>query len=190
MSNSLLSLFTKEWPWANHSHHSLKKSDLEQIALVTLYKIATVSKSLSLLFKKSDMSDLLKIQANLSQKKEWLVIHSKNSYFCMFLIVFHCFSPFLCPRANPSRRSSLSRSFSKSDGSDFSCCSLQKTDCERIALLLTKTSDSLEKLTSEFPTLHDSSRIWPNLLMNILEKPPKCLFFHLKLILKAKTSCC
>ena len=71
------------------------------------------------------------------------MIHSKNSYFCMFLIVFHCFSPFLCPRANPSRRSSLSRSFLKSDGSDFSCCSLQKSDFEPIALYKRATVSNL-----------------------------------------------
>ena len=38
VSNSLLSLFKHERPWANRSCHSLKKSNHEQIALVALYK--------------------------------------------------------------------------------------------------------------------------------------------------------
>ena len=33
MSHSLSALFTKEWPWANHSRPSLLKSDHERIAL-------------------------------------------------------------------------------------------------------------------------------------------------------------
>ena len=81
----------------------------EQIALVTLYKRATVSKLLSTLFskerplKKSDVSDLLVIQANRSQKTSDLL--KKN----LFFVCLDSCSPFLCPRANRSRCFSLSR---------------------------------------------------------------------------------
>ena len=51
-SDSLLSLFTKEWPWANCSCRSLQKSDREPIAPVALYKRATMSGLLPLLFTK------------------------------------------------------------------------------------------------------------------------------------------
>ena len=34
VSQSLPSLFKKEWPWANHSHRSLKKSEREPITQV------------------------------------------------------------------------------------------------------------------------------------------------------------
>ena len=47
MSDSLWSLFEKEQPWVNSSCRSLKKSDHERIALLALYKRATVSKLLS-----------------------------------------------------------------------------------------------------------------------------------------------
>ena len=83
---------------------------------------------------------------------------------------------FFCPRANRSRCSSLSHSFLKSDEtkeqpwSNRSCCSLQKSNCERfapvahdirsfhkqIAISLfgkQKTSDLLSKPMREFPTL-------------------------------------
>ena len=67
-SDSLSSLFTKEWLWANCSSHStgaicsrrsLQKSDCEQIAPVTLYKRATVSNSFPLLLKKSKIAHRL-----------------------------------------------------------------------------------------------------------------------------------
>ena len=121
------------------------KSDCVRFALVALYKRATMSKLLLLLCKKeqhgwfarasreslSKMSDLLK------------KIH-------IFLFVFDSFSllfPFLCPRANRSHRSLLSRSFLKSYRSDLlsslftkerpwgnhSQRSLQKSDHERLA---------------------------------------------------------
>ena len=41
-----LSLFTKEWPWANRSRRSLQKNDRERIAPVALYWRVTVSDSL------------------------------------------------------------------------------------------------------------------------------------------------
>ena len=48
-SDSLRSLKTNEWPWANHSGHSEEMSDCEQIAQVAQEKWATVSDSLRLL---------------------------------------------------------------------------------------------------------------------------------------------
>ena len=38
LSNSILSIFKKERPWANQSHRSLQKSDHKRIALLDLYK--------------------------------------------------------------------------------------------------------------------------------------------------------
>ena len=58
------------------------------------------------------MSESFVILAKCSQKRQFA---RKNSYFCIFLTVFHCFSSFLCPRAICSYHS------------------LQKSDCERIA---------------------------------------------------------
>ena len=100
MSKSISSLFKKERSWANCSCWS--------------FKIATVSESLSIYFRKSDISDLLMIGENHSQKN-------------VFLVCFWLFSPFLCqkseslmsiftkerPWADRSRRC-----FKKSDGSD------------------------------------------------------------------------
>ena len=114
MSDSILSIFNKVQTWANRSRHSLKKSDRERIVLVDLLKIATVSESLSIYFRKSDISDSLMIRENHSQKN-------------VFLVCFWLFSPFLCqkseslmsiftkeqPWADRSRRC-----FKKSDGSD------------------------------------------------------------------------
>ena len=42
-SDSLSSLFTKEQPWAIHSHSFLQKSNCERFAPVALYKRATVA---------------------------------------------------------------------------------------------------------------------------------------------------
>ena len=91
----------KERSWVIHSWRSLKKSDCEQITLVALLKRAKVSKSLSSLFTKEQQ------WANRSccslKRATWVIrsfalkkraICSKNSYFLMFLTVFHCFSPF------------------------------------------------------------------------------------------------
>ena len=62
---------------------SLKKSHYEQIALVALYKRATVSESLSL--QKSGESESL------------FRSHKQAIVFTMFLNVFHCYSPFNVP---------------------------------------------------------------------------------------------
>ena len=115
MSNSLLSLFKKEQPWANRSRLSFKKSDHEGIALVTLYKRETLSKSRMISLKKSNISDLLMIRANCSKKISNLL---KKTYYCMFLTNLDSFSPFVCPRANRLSCYLLSRSFLKSKGSD------------------------------------------------------------------------
>ena len=90
------------------------KSDCEQFALIALYKRANCCRCS---LKKNDMSDLLVIPANLSKKQ---VIRSKKFKYFICFWQFHCFPPFLCPRANRSHRSWLSRF-------------LQKSYCERFA---------------------------------------------------------
>ena len=98
---------------------------------------ATVSDSL---FKKSDVNDSVVIRANRSIKK------------FVFFLCFWQFFPLLCLRANHSRRSSLIRSFLKSDMRD-SLRSLRTKERrerfdlfhERIALLLTKIEQIARK---------------------------------------------
>ena len=137
--------------WANRSRHSLKKSDRERIVLVDLLKIATVSESLSIYFRKSDISDSLMIREN----------HSKKT---CFWYVFDCFPPFYAKRANRSCRS-LQKSdreridpvdvLKRATGAIRSGGSLKKID-GRIHIFperSQKTSDSLEKPMIEFPTL-------------------------------------
>ena len=89
---SLLSIFKKEWLWAIRSRHFLKKCNLEQIALIARYKIATVSESLWFLLKQwyqcfaRDSNELL----------------SKNERFAkkhLFLYVFDNFPPLLCQKS-------------------------------------------------------------------------------------------
>ena len=91
----------KERPWVIYYWCSLKKSDCEQITLVALLKRAKVSKSLSSLFTKEQqwanrsccsLKRATWVICSFALKKR--VICSKNSYFLMFLTVFHCFSPF------------------------------------------------------------------------------------------------
>ena len=91
MRKLLSSLFTKEQPWAIPSEHSWQKNDHKRFTEVA------------------------------HDKRLALVIHSwfkriaiKNERFADF----HCFSPFLCPRANHSCCSLLSHSFLQSGGSD------------------------------------------------------------------------
>ena len=57
-------------------------------SLIALYKRVTVSKLLSSLFKKSDVSDLLFCSQKTSDSLK------KMCVFTMFLKDFHCFSPF------------------------------------------------------------------------------------------------
>ena len=168
MSDTLLSLFKKERPWADQFRRSLIKSDREGIALVALYKRVTVSESLSISLKKSGVSDSLVIRANHSQKR---AIRLKKNYFSN---VFDSFPPLYAKRANLSHCSLLSRSFLKRDGIDFlsslftketpwanwSRRSLKQRDWS-VSLFFTseslfwsqKTSDSLEQPVIEFPTL-------------------------------------
>ena len=107
VSDSLMSIFKKEQPWGNRSRRSLIWATMSKSVLLLLYKRATMSKSISSLLKKSNMSDSLMVQENRSQKQ--------RISFHLFLTVFHCFSPFLCPQVNCSHRTLLSRSFLKSD---------------------------------------------------------------------------
>ena len=124
--------------WAIRSHHSLKRATVRESLSSLLpeqlwaihsgrsWQRATVSESLSVYLKKSKVSDLLVIRTNCSKKTSDSL---KKSIFRMFF----------CPRANRSRCSSLSHSFLKSDEtkeqpwSNRSCCSLQKSNCERFA---------------------------------------------------------
>ena len=118
------------------------------------------------------MSDSFVILAKCSQKRQFA---RKNSYFCIFLTVFHCFSSFLCPRAICSYHS-LQKSHCeriapialyKRATVSVSLKSLMTKERqerfalfhERIALLLTKTIDLLKKPMSEFPTLKNSCSV-------------------------------
>ena len=103
---------------ANHSHHSLLKSNPEWIALDSLKKICI---------------------------------------FCTFFTAV----PFLCPIENCSRHSSPCRSLQKSDHEWFApvalyiramqvICSFSRAHC---SFAHKRTSNSLEKPKSEFPTL-------------------------------------
>ena len=75
----------KKWLWAIRTCRSLKNSDRESIAFITLYKRATMSELLSLLFKK--------------EQPEWFACDLSKSLLksrkkFLFLYVFHCFPPF------------------------------------------------------------------------------------------------
>ena len=129
---------TKEQPWANRSHRSVKK---------TTWRICS------------------------SHKR---AIRSEKFMFYMFFTVFHCFSSFLCPRVKCSHCSLLSCSFLKSSGSDLlsllwtkeqpwgNCShhSLKRLTVSGSLFFLSKshfrsqkTSNSLKKPMSKFPTL-------------------------------------
>ena len=117
-----LSLFKKEWPWANVAND----------------KRTTVRDTLRSLMTKEQHEWFARFWGRLAQK---------IYIFHMFFIVFHCFYPLLCPRANHLNCSSLSPSFLKSNGSDLlfsiftkewlrsnhSPCPSQQSDCERFA---------------------------------------------------------
>ena len=106
--------FKKEQLWAIHSNSSLKKSDRERITLVAFNIRVTMSESLSSLFKKEwfaqDSSKSL-------SKTSWIRLKK------LIFVIFHCFSPFLCPSCKSlpllwrSLRSSLICSFLKSNRS-------------------------------------------------------------------------
>ena len=63
----------KEQLWAICSRHSLKKSRRERIALVAIYKRATVSKSLSISLNKGDISEFL-MKKNILFVRFWLFL--------------------------------------------------------------------------------------------------------------------
>ena len=143
MSDLHLPLFKKEWPWVTCSCHSLQKSD-ESDLLSSLVIVMS-----DLLFRSLKMSDSLKKNSSISP---------------CFLLLF----PFLCPRTNHSRCSSLCRSFLKSNGSNLLSSFFTKErqeqnrfGKERITILLfrsQKTSNSLKKPKSEFSTLQKLNR--------------------------------
>ena len=122
MNKSLLSLFTKEWPWTNnHFCHSFRKSDHEPIALVTLYKRVAMNELLLSLFTKEWWERLALVTHDCDKwfalslsKNEWFTQKNSSISPCFWLLF-----PFLCPRTNHSRCSSLCRSFLKSNGSNL-----------------------------------------------------------------------
>ena len=127
-------LHFKERPWAFCSRRSLKKSDREGIALITLYKRATVSEHFHHSVK-SKVSVSLVIRANRSLEK--------ISIFRMFFTAF----PHVMPMPkSPSLPSLFTLSlFFKSDGSDWLFFS-------RIALSLKKNNRLARKTKEEIPS--------------------------------------
>ena len=153
------------------------------------YKRATMRESLSSLLKRSDESDSPLIWVNRSKKTSYSL--KKNCIFCKCFTTF----PLFMPRGN---RSLLHSSFLESDGSNslsslftkeqpwenrsftierlwafHSHCFLQKRDGSVSKSLFCsfahkKTSDSLEKPKSKFPTLWKGFRLeqtnilWPS----------------------------
>ena len=69
-SNSLLSLFTKEGPWANCSRHSLQKSDRERFAPVALSKKATRS-----------IHSFSRVKRSFTHKKQEVCLKNQKSKF-------------------------------------------------------------------------------------------------------------
>ena len=76
------------WPWVICSRRSLQKSNLERISHVTLYKRAAWANHSCRSLKKSNVSDLIVIQANLLQKTSDSL---ENSFFSYVLTIFHLF---------------------------------------------------------------------------------------------------
>ena len=143
MSVSLSLLLKKGQPWAKRSRYS---------------------------FNKSDMSDSLLIRVNRSQKSIDLL--EKNCIFRMFFTAFPLFMPkskslllllLCCSFLKSERNNSLSSLFTKKRlWANHSHHSLQKSDHDGSDSLFfkneslfrsQKTSDSLKKPKSEFPTL-------------------------------------
>ena len=150
---------TKEQPRANCSGHSWQNSDCEQFAQVTLFLWVT--------------------WANGSKTSDLLEKNRKNRFFLMFFTVF----PLSLPKSKSSNCSSLSHSFVKeqpwanrsghsvqnSNREQFAQvaqCSWQKSDGSNLLFFTSeslfrsqKTSDSLQKPMSKFPTLQ---KLWEN----------------------------
>ena len=110
VSDLLSSLIKKERPWTSCPRRSLKRVTVSNSlpSLLTKKRLRANRSRRSL--KKSDMSAWF---ARDSSESLWKTSDSfeKIHIFHMFLTVFHFYSPFLCLRANRSRRSSLSSYF-------------------------------------------------------------------------------
>ena len=142
MSDLLSSVFNKRCAWANRSRQSLKKSDNEQIALVALYKRATVSESL------------------FTKERPWVNrswFSGKNLYI---LYVFHCFSLFMPNRELLPSLFALWLFTKEWPWVICSRCSLHKSNASDLLFFKStllfrskRTSNSLEKPKREFPTL-------------------------------------
>ena len=142
MSDLLSSVFNKRCAWANRSRRSLKKSDNEQIALVALYKRATVSESL------------------FTKERPWVNrswFSEKNLYI---LYVFHCFSLFMPNRELLPSLFALWLFTKEWPWVICSRCSLHKSNASDLLFFKStllfrskRTSNSLEKPKREFPTM-------------------------------------
>ena len=136
MRKSLSSLFTKERSWANRSRCTL-------------------------LWKRVTWVNRWWFAFSLSKNERFARKNSIRSFHHVFSLLY----PYLCPRANRSRRSSLRRSLQKSDRERerFAPLAIKKEQNrdslfgkQRITISLfrsQKTSNFLEKPKSEFPTL-------------------------------------
>ena len=107
------------------------------------------------------------LKSAMSVIRSWFERIALQKTFHTILTVFHYFSPFLYPRANSSRSSSLRRFFKRVTGAICSCRSLQKSDHERFApvalykrmtgaihyftLLLTKNERFAQKTEERIP---------------------------------------
>ena len=148
-------------------------------SLVALYKRATMSKTLSISFKKSDITDLLVIRANCSHKTSDSL---EKTYFSYVFDSFSQFSSLYMPKSE-SLPSLFDQSLFLKEGRERfttkkwpwanpSRCSLQMSDRERFAPIaydkratgaicsfswanrfFTHKNDLLKKPMSEFPTL-------------------------------------
>ena len=150
----------KEQLWVNHSSRFLKMSDISKLILSLITKEGpTVSELLSPLFKE----DLHKWFAR--DLSKWL---SKMSSSLEKIHIFVCFWQFFIDFPKSKSLPLLFLLFFKEWWEWFTLslftkeqpwaicfrCSWQKSNWnERITLLLTKTSDSLKKPISKFPTL-------------------------------------
>ena len=142
MSDLLSSVFNKRCAWANRSRRSLKKSDSEQIALVALYKRATVSESL------------------FTKERPWVNrswFSGKNLYI---LYIFHCFSIFMPNRELLPSLFALWLFTKEWPWVICSRCSLHKSNASDLLFFKStllfrskRTSNSLEKPKREFPTM-------------------------------------
>ena len=147
---NLLSVFFKKSPWANRSYRSLKKSNCEQSALSTIYKRVMRGNYSRNSLKKSDLSDAIVIQ--------WFA--PKKLYFSPFFWQFFTTFPLFMPKSKSLLSLFAMSLFFKERWEQFALFH------KRIAISLfcsQKTSDSLKKPKSEFPTVEktEPSFTWP-----------------------------